>query len=127
MCSLASSAVQSPPVEELLVAAPHPCFEASEIMVISTSPRVIGLDADSIESIHHLISSLHCLDMHILASKFHLLVLRAVVEGSIGNARETRHYKSKDLGYFPNSRIFAVKQVSSCLFWFKSLLRGKLN
>ena len=79
MCSLASSAVQSPPVEESLVAAPHPCCETSEVIVISTSPRVIGFDADSMESIHHLSSSLPWLDMHIFASKFHLLVLRAVV------------------------------------------------
>ena len=79
MCPFAFSAVQSPPVEESLVAAPPPCFEASEVMVISTSPQVIGLDADSIESIHHLSSSPAWLDRHILASKFHSLVLRAVV------------------------------------------------
>ena len=79
MCSLASSTVQSPPVEESLVAVPHPCFEASEVMVISTSPRFIGLDAVSIDSIHHLSSSSAWLDMHIVASKFHLLALRAIV------------------------------------------------
>ena len=79
MCSLASTTVQSPPVEESLVAAPHPCFEASEVMVISTSPRFIGLDAVSIDSIHHLSSSSAWLDMHIVASKFHLLALRAIV------------------------------------------------
>ena len=50
MCSLISSAIQSLPVEQSLVAAPQPCFEASEVIVMSTSPN-IGLDADSIESI----------------------------------------------------------------------------
>ena len=79
MCCLSSSAVQSPPVEESLVAAPQHCFAASDVMVISTSPRVIGLDADSIELIYQLSSSLAWLDRHILASKFHLLVLRSVV------------------------------------------------
>ena len=53
MCSLVSSAIQSLPVEQSLVAAPQLCFEASEVVVISTSPN-IGLDADSVESIHHL-------------------------------------------------------------------------
>ena len=53
MCSLVSSAIQSLPVEQSLVAAPQLCFEASEVIVISTSPN-IGLDADSVESIHHL-------------------------------------------------------------------------
>ena len=64
VCSLASSAILSPPVEESLVSAPQPCFEASEVMVISTSPWVIGVDADSTESIHHLSSSLAWLDRH---------------------------------------------------------------
>jgi len=79
MCSLASSAVPSPAVEESTVAATQPCFEALEVRVMCTSPRFIELDAVSIESIHQVSSSLPLLEMEILASKFHLLVLRAVV------------------------------------------------
>lgn len=125
MCSLVSLAAHSSPVEESLVAAPQPCFEASELIVISTSPPLIGSDADWIESIHHLSFSLAWLDRHSLASKFHFSVLRAavlslskmaVVEGSVGNPREICHHKLLDLGYFSNSSVFAVKQVRSCLF-----------
>ena len=74
MCFLASSAVHSSPVERSPVAAPQPCFEASEVRVMSTSPRFIELDAVSIELFPSLVE-----DGHYSIKIPFVVVLKAVV------------------------------------------------